>query len=115
QHRWLYCHKSLHRLFANAGLKIVEAKHFGLAPAVALHQSYAVVARIIHSLSRRSDCERRRAPATASVNRGVQQRTAAAIYERLEQFFRYRIGAFAPRLGPATWWIAARRAGEFSA
>jgi SAM-dependent methyltransferase len=105
QHRWLYCERSLRRLFVSAELQIIEMRHFGLAPAVVLHRASVAAARIIGSLRRRSASDKE-----SVVGSALQQRSIDLFYDRLDQFFRYRIGAVAPRFGPATWWIAARPA-----
>src|SRR5262249_35759674 len=98
QHRWLYSEKALPRLFDRAGLHIVAMQHFGLAPAVALHRSRVLAARVIRFMLRkragRSNCDANR------------QHSSHGIYELAEQFLRYRVGAIAPKIGPATWLIA---------
>jgi SAM-dependent methyltransferase len=110
QHRWLYCPESLHRLFVDAGMQIVQMQHFGLAPAVIMHRSFVLAAGLIRRLRRKSLSEGRKTRCSTSGNREFHQGTVDAIYDVVDQFFRYRIGAIAPRLGPATWWIAARPA-----
>jgi SAM-dependent methyltransferase len=104
QHRWLYSEHSLRALLSKAGLKILRMRHFGLAPAVALYHSRVVAAQFLRPSLRRPHSS----PAAAAVPGNLD------FYSRLEQFFRYRVGAIAPRFGPATWFIAAQpaRAGQ---
>jgi SAM-dependent methyltransferase len=113
QHRWLYSPKSLRRVFVDAGMQILQMQHFGLAPAVAMHRLFVMAAGLVRRIHRNSVSQERQAPGGTPVNRDVQG-TGDAIYDVVDQFLRYRIGAMAPRLGPATWWIAARRAVEVS-
>ena len=88
-------------------------QHFGLAPAVVLHRLFVMASGLVRRIHRTSVSQERQAAGGTPVNRDVQG-TADAIYDVVDQFLRYRIGAMAPRLGPATWWIAARRAVEVS-
>jgi SAM-dependent methyltransferase len=107
QHRWLYSEKSLRRLVANAGLQILKMQHFGLAPAVALHQAHVSAARLIGSVRRRFSGRERNFGSSELFPRSEIAR-ADAVYDIFEQFFRYGIGSIAPRVGPATWFIAAQ-------
>ena len=104
QHRWLYSETSLRHLLTRAGLSILKMQHFGLAPAVALHQSRVLAARAIGSLRRTLTTRNTTHASRAIPNRRQRLDTT---YEILEQFFRYRLGAITPRIGPATWLIAA--------
>jgi SAM-dependent methyltransferase len=130
QHRWLYSESSLRRLLEITGLDILRMQHFGLAPAVALHQWHVLAGRLLRVLRKKAwavmDRPYRLGRATVGALREAQVRQHAAskderpqfvggprkesnvIYDAIEQFFRYRIGRIAPRLGPATWLIAAR-------
>jgi SAM-dependent methyltransferase len=111
QHRWLYSEESLRELLARAGLAIVRIRHFGLAPAVALYRSRVIATKWMQRI--RGCPSEQQNPITPPAN-SESRRHAERAYECLEQFFRYRIGAIAPRIGPATWLIAARPADEFS-
>jgi SAM-dependent methyltransferase len=113
QHRWLYCEESLRQLFIDAQLQVIDMRHFGLAPGVVFHRSYVGAARLVRRLHPK--CASQRIDAFRAASTGsVVRRRAAAIYEWVSQFFRYRVGAVAPRIGPATWWIAVRPAMEVS-
>jgi SAM-dependent methyltransferase len=105
QHRWLYSESSLRRLLEITGLDILRMQHFGLAPAVALHQWHVLAGRLLRALSRITPSAGR--PASNAIS-DAARKESNVIYDAIEQFFRYRIGRIAPRLGPATWLIAAR-------
>jgi SAM-dependent methyltransferase len=113
QHRWLYSEASVRQLLACADLGIEAWRHFGLAPCVLLDRCRDVAASGVHALRRAGRSIRAKAAVTpanqadAAAEAGPRQRIAA-LYQRADQFVRYRIGAVAPRIGPGTVWIAAR-------
>jgi hypothetical protein len=102
QHRWLYSEQSLHRLFDRAGLRVLQTRHFGLAPSVLFYRSMALLARAARKW------RGPKAPAaTSAVGSPPTTTNAEAALCRIEQFFRYRVGAIAPRIGPGTLFVAA--------
>jgi SAM-dependent methyltransferase len=105
QHRWLYSEASLRRLLTTAGLQIIRMQHFGLAPAVALHRARVFAARCARTLQPRTSGT---SPARPPGIGRTSETGASGLYDSIEQFVRYRLGKVAPRLGPATWLIAAR-------
>ncbi len=105
QHRWLYSEASLRRLLTAAGLHVVQMQHFGLAPVVVLHRARIFAARSARALQLRTSGNASGRPPEIA---GAAATGTTDLYDSIEQFVRYRIGKFAPRLGPATWLIAAR-------
>ena len=104
QHRWLYSEVSLRKMLETAGLRIIKMRHFGLAPAVALHYSHFAAGQLFRKINPRVFQTTHRASRAA-----VPSRTSLAPEwsDSVDQFFRYRIGSLVPRIGPATWLIAA--------
>lgn len=97
-HLWLYSRASLNRLFALANMEVVHKQRFGLAPYVLFNRTYSVF-RVI----------RRRLGA----HFGGQHKTPNAVvaseaYVRWQHFFRYRIGAITPAIGPQTMFFVLR-------
>ena len=111
-HRWLYSEESLRHLLKSAGLDVLGMRHFGLAPAVATRRSRLLAARFLHDVRKiiRSFTK----PASNGTP-GPVQKQCNMLCDSIEQFIRYRIGRIAPRIGPATWLIAARPRPEISA
>jgi SAM-dependent methyltransferase len=98
QHRWLFSERSLFALLERAGLMIEAKRHFGLAPAVTALRARAVIKKVLARTGRED----------AAMFEGSERAGMHRAVERVDQFLRYRVGALAPRLGPATWLIAAR-------
>jgi SAM-dependent methyltransferase len=104
QHRWLYSERSLRKMLETAGLRIIKMRHFGLAPTVALHYLHFAAGKLFRKMYPQVFGTKHRADASS-----VSSHTSSAQdwSDSVEQFFRYRIGSLAPRIGPATWLIAA--------
>jgi SAM-dependent methyltransferase len=101
RHRWLYSERSLHRLLDLAGLRVLKKRHFGLAPGVLFYRSMVLLAR-----TARRWRSGPKGPKLASAGGPVTTPIATTL-SRIEQFFRYRVGAIAPRIGPGTLFVAA--------
>ena len=95
QHRWFYSERSLAALLRKAGFTIVESKHFGLAPQVLMRRVAGFAGRFVSR-------------GGASSESRSSGHALDGAYARLDAFVRYRIGAFAPRIGPATLFVLAR-------
>jgi len=115
QHRWFYSERSLRSLLSRAGLRIERTRHFGLAPCVALYRSRVLLGKVVRSLlgPGRNGPSPGDPPATrlAGGNDKVRKelrRHMEDSFTHMEQFFRYRVGAVAPRIGPGTLLVAAR-------
>jgi SAM-dependent methyltransferase len=98
QHRWLYSERSLQMLLDQAGLRLVRLRHFGCAPSVLYCRSMVLLARLARSVLRPPARQKRSERATG---------WNGSIFDQVEQFFRYRVGALAPRIGPGTLFVAA--------
>jgi SAM-dependent methyltransferase len=104
QHRWLYSEGSLRKLLEMAGLTVIKMHRFGLAPAVALHYSHSAAGKAFRRICPQTFRHSRRGEVSTPNRRGQKGDWS----ESVEQFFRYRVGRFAPQIGPATWLIAAQ-------
>jgi SAM-dependent methyltransferase len=89
-HRWLYSETGLSILLARSGLRIEAVRHFGHTPRVVL----IAVARML-----------------ARVTGLVTSRSTLAL-ARFDHLLRYRVGRFAPRVGPRTLFVVAVPADE---
>ncbi len=109
QHRWLYSDAALGRLFAAAGLEVVATRRFGLGPAVWLSHSLRRVAPVLRRwmTSPPAPVPTPVTPAAPAPRRGWR-RWADQAQERVESFARYQVGAWTPRLGPATLLVVAQ-------
>jgi len=101
QHRWLYSRRSLRRLLHETGLRIEHIKIFDLSAWVAANHGLRAAARVVRKLTRR------RRMALRDSGRGDPGRGGQALL-RFEKFLVYRVGAWLPRLGPATALVIAR-------
>src|SRR2546426_3108690 len=113
QHRWFYSGASLEALLRRAGLRIVRLRHFGLAPCVAFYRCRVLLARLLRVLVTRSPSAGVSTALAPDLGRTVSggetfRGQLEEWFGRADQFFRYRVGALAPRLGPATLLVAAR-------
>ena len=93
-HRWLFSRHALQRVLARAGLEIVGARRFGLAPALGLVLAGRVATRL----------------AGRARHRDALPPVPLALYDRLMCALRYRLGRITPDLGPQTLFVAARAA-----
>ena len=98
-HRWLFSLASIERILARAGLTIVATRRFGLVPALGLVMAKRVAgARAMQIAGHPHDPEG--LPPT--------QNAAHRLYERAMFVLRYRVGRFAPDVGPQTMFVTAR-------
>jgi SAM-dependent methyltransferase len=100
-HRWMYTREALERVLARAGLALVDHERFGLAPAVGLllaKRALAGAGLAMRIAGHPHDPE------------GLPPRQNAAhrLYDRAMHALRYRVGRFAPDIGPQTLFVAAR-------
>ena len=110
EHRWLYSQRSLRRLLHDAGLRIDRIKIFDLSACVTTHHAVRTAARVLRPVWRR-----RRAAAPASTSESASAsapreatREGSPPLLRLQNVLRYRVGAWLPRVGPATALVIAR-------
>jgi hypothetical protein len=97
EHRWLYSQRSLRRLLHDTGLKIEHIKIFDLSACVTMNQALRTAARALRPLRPR----RRKAASESSGGGDVAPDGNGALF-RLQNILRYRVGAWLPRVGPAT-------------
>jgi SAM-dependent methyltransferase len=102
QHRWLYSDQSMQILLKQAGLRVTHNKRFGLGPVVLLHEGIRRIAGIARRKTRGAKGEEEAASPSHTSPR-------TQLLERVEQFFRYRVGSLTPYFGPATLLIAAEQ------
>jgi SAM-dependent methyltransferase len=101
QHRWLYSQRSLRRLLREAGLQIEHIKTFDLSACVAAHHALRTTVRLVRML-----VPRKRTTPRAAGNKEHSDGGGAVL--RLRNILRYRVGAWLPRIGPATALVIAR-------
>lgn len=97
EHRWLYSQRSLRRLLHDTGLRIEHIKIFDLSACVTTHHAVRTAARVLRPLRRR----RRPAPPPGGGGRDSAPDGTGALF-RVQNILRYRVGAWLPRVGPAT-------------
>ena len=95
QHLWLYSDRALRNLMRKAGLEIVRAQYFGLAPEV-------IGGKVLGVLNKRVFT-----PALRAVSRNGQDR-AIRVKQSCIHFLRYRTGALIPHFGPQTLFVVAK-------
>jgi SAM-dependent methyltransferase len=105
QHRWLYSQRSLRRLLHDSGLRIERIKIFDLSACVTTNQTLRLAARVLRPLR-----SRRRMTRPDSGPRDAAHDGNRALF-RLQNILRYRVGAWLPRIGPATALVIARPVG----
>lgn len=99
QHLWLYSNRALEQLLERSELTIEKIKYFGLAPEVA-------VGRAIDIFSNRM------LKPVLNLARPLRifpsPEAAVELQSSTRNFLRYRVGNFAPRIGPQTVFVVAR-------
>lgn len=103
QHRWLYTQRAVYCLLEKAGLRPMATQQFGLLPSTL---PSGLLRQVRHLLP-----TRKTAPIRA-VGADVPAESARGIHYLLEHLIcglRYGAGRWAPKLGPTTAFIAARR------
>jgi len=100
-HIWLYSMAGMRTLLERADLKILKLKRFGLAPCV-------LVSPFLHILAKLR-CAVRHDRVLGSSNSAYREAAPAwaDAQERYTTFWRYRVGAYAPAIGPQTLLILA--------
>lgn len=99
-HRWMFSRGAVERILARAGLTIVATERFGLVPALGLVLAgRAAGARNRHRIAGQPRDPEGLPPAQSRVHR---------MYDRAMCVLRYRVGRFAPDIGPQTLFVAAR-------
>ena len=97
-HRWLYSERALEELFAQSGLAVQQIQYFSLGPYVLLHKLTrlleAVVFRLLAALPWLDGRETRK--------------SFARLHEKFLYLLHYKVGAFAPRVGPLKLLVVAR-------
>jgi SAM-dependent methyltransferase len=97
QHLWLYSDPAFKTLMRRAGLDVVHAKYFGLAPEVLGGK----VLGVLHKRLFR--------PILETVSQNGSERALAA-NRSLRTVLRYRIGSLVPHIGPQTLLVVAKPA-----
>jgi SAM-dependent methyltransferase len=97
-HLWLYSERALKELFAQSGLVVQHAQCFGLGPYAVLHKLTrlfeAVAFRLLSALPR--------------LGGRVSRKSIARLHEKFLYLLHYKVGAFAPRIGPLKLLVVAR-------
>lgn len=99
QHLWLYSNRALHNLFERSDLVVEKIKYFGLAPEVVVGKATGIFnIRVLKPL--------------LNLARPLRILPSPEAAEELQwstrNFLRYRVGHFAPRIGPQTVFVVAR-------
>jgi SAM-dependent methyltransferase len=104
QHRWFYSKQSLAMLLEQAGYEVIYETFFDLTVSAFFGAVVHCAARATRRLlkSGRSACVSGAGPARLS------GRSTFKLFEWIEDFLRYRVGAYLPTIGPATALIIAR-------
>jgi SAM-dependent methyltransferase len=98
-HLWLYSAHAFDALLSRSGLQVIHLQHFGLAAEV-------IGSRVNRVLVRRVLGPLLNAMQWTGLTPPPQSTTA--VYGWLQNFLRYHVGRFAPRVGPATLLVVAR-------
>jgi SAM-dependent methyltransferase len=98
-HRWMFSREAVERILARAGLTVVATRRFGLIPALGLVLAQRAAGRFARTLAGHPHDPEGLPPA---------QNTAHQLYDRAMYLLRYRVGRFAPEVGPQTMLFAAR-------
>jgi SAM-dependent methyltransferase len=98
-HRWMFSREAVERILARAGLTVVGTRRFGLVPALGLVLAQRAAGGLAMQLAGHPHDPDGLPPAQNRVHR---------LYERASYLLRYRVGRFAPDLGPQTMLFAAR-------
>lgn len=98
-HRWMFSRVAVERILARAGLTIVATRRFGLVPALGLLLA-----------GRAAGARARQLAGYPHDREGLPplQNAAHRLYDRAMCVLRYRVGRFAPDVGPQTLFVAAR-------
>ena len=97
-HRWLYSERALEELFAQSGLAVQQVQYFSLGPYVLLHKLTRLLEAIIFRLL----------SALPWVDGRVSRKSFARLHEKFLYLLHYKVGAFAPRVGPLKLLVVAR-------
>jgi hypothetical protein len=103
QHRWLYTQRAVYCLLDKAGLRPIATQQFGLLPSTLPSGLSRPVRRLLAT---------RKTTPVRAVTPDVPAQSARGIHYLLEHLIcglRYGAGRWAPKLGPTTAFIAARR------
>jgi hypothetical protein len=107
QHRWFYSERSLQTLLAKADLRVERIRCFGLLPSVLVHYTRTILVRGVRRLFRAQSTRRGNSSAQEQVSSPARS-AFRCINARVDNFFRYGIGRFAPPVGPNTLFVTAR-------
>jgi SAM-dependent methyltransferase len=99
EHLWLYSNRALELLLERSDLMIEETKYFGLVPEV-------VVGRVTDMFSNR--VLKPLLNMAQPLKIFPSPKAALELQSSAHNFFRYRVGGFAPRIGPQTVFVVAR-------
>jgi SAM-dependent methyltransferase len=100
-HRWMFSREAVERVLARAGLRVVGARRYGLAPAVALILARRATGELAMEIAGHPHDPHGLPPVENAAHR---------LYDRLMHVLRYRVGRLAPDVGPQTMLFAARAA-----
>jgi SAM-dependent methyltransferase len=98
-HRWMFSRKAVERVLARAGLRVVGARRYGLAPALALILARRATGDLAMEIAGHPYDPHGLPPVENAAHR---------LYDRLMHVVRYRVGRIAPDVGPQTMLFAAR-------
>src|ERR1700730_794380 len=99
QHLWLYSNRAVKTLFAKSGLVVEKIQYFGLAPEVV----FGKVSGMVNNRVLRPLLNLARPVGIFPPPEGVQKLLMSSLH-----FLRYKVGYFAPRIGPQTLFVVAR-------
>jgi SAM-dependent methyltransferase len=99
EHLWLYSDRAVKTLFAKSGLVVEKIQYFGLAPEVV----WGKVSGIVNNRVFRPLLNLARPLGILPAPEVAQKLHMSAL-----NFLRYRVGYFAPRIGPQTLFVVAR-------
>jgi SAM-dependent methyltransferase len=109
RHRWFFSEPALHRLLAQAGLRVERYKSFGLGPQALVYTGMSRVYQALRRLLRQ--------PGNSSAPGGAAAPPKGLTDERpllgaFNNFMRFSVGALFPKVGPLTALVVARRVGS---
>ena len=98
-HRWLYSERALEELFAQSGLAVQQIQYFSLGPYVLLHKLTRLLEAVVFRLL---------AALAVAGARGSRENLSLVCTKNSCTLLHYKVGAFAPRVGPLKLLVVAR-------
>lgn len=111
RHRWFFGPRALQQLLHTAGFRIDGMKRFGLAHQVLFYQTMGPMVRGLRGIKRRMARSHGAVatPPAVSSSRLQQSVSESHLEAWVNNFLRFGLGSWMPRIGPQTSFVLARR------